>query len=69
MLGATSLRYTDPAEVYLRKLEPTRGSDDTSPTERPTDLPPARRPELMFIALGVVAALAAAAALVYVLGS
>jgi pSer/pThr/pTyr-binding forkhead associated (FHA) protein len=67
MLGSTSLRYIDPAEVYLRKLETARGQDDTSPTERPTDLPRRRRPELLLVGFGVLAALAATAALVYVL--
>jgi pSer/pThr/pTyr-binding forkhead associated (FHA) protein len=68
-LGATSLRYADPAELYLRKLETARGHDDTSPTERPRELPPRRRPELLLIGLGLLAALAAAATLVYVLAS
>jgi pSer/pThr/pTyr-binding forkhead associated (FHA) protein len=66
-LGSTSLRYIDPAEIYLRKLETARGQDDTSPTERPRDLPEHRRPELLLLAVGVTVALAAAAALVYVL--
>jgi pSer/pThr/pTyr-binding forkhead associated (FHA) protein len=66
VLGSTSLRYTDPAEVYLRKLETARGQDDTSPTERPRDLPAQRRPELLLVAIGVTLALAAAGALVYV---
>jgi pSer/pThr/pTyr-binding forkhead associated (FHA) protein len=66
-LGSTSLRYTDPAEVYLRKLETARGQDDTSPTEKPRELPEQKRPELLLIAVGVTVALAATAALVYVL--
>jgi pSer/pThr/pTyr-binding forkhead associated (FHA) protein len=70
MLGTTSLRYIDPAEVYLRKLETARGQDDTSPTERPREIaPPAARPELLFLGIGVTVALAAVAALVYVLFS
>jgi pSer/pThr/pTyr-binding forkhead associated (FHA) protein len=68
-LGSTSLRYADPAELYLRKLETARGHDDTSPTERPRELPARRRPELLLIGLGLLAALAAAATLVYVLVS
>jgi pSer/pThr/pTyr-binding forkhead associated (FHA) protein len=67
VLGATSLRYTDPAEVYLRKLETARGQDDTSPNERPKEVPQQRRPELLLLAVGVTLALAAAGALVYVL--
>ena len=66
-LGSTSLRYGDAAELYLRKLETVRGQDDTSPVERPTELPARRRPELLLIGLGVAAGLAAAAALIYVL--
>jgi pSer/pThr/pTyr-binding forkhead associated (FHA) protein len=66
-LGSTSLRYTDPAEVYLRKLETARGQDDTSPNAEPRPLPEPPRPELLLLAVGVTVALAAAAALVYVL--
>jgi ABC transport system ATP-binding/permease protein len=68
MLGSTSLRYTDPAEVYLRKLEHARGADGTSPIERPRAVEEVqRRPELLILGIGVTVALAAAAALVYVL--
>lgn len=63
MLGATSMRYHDPAEVYLRKLEETEPSQ--SPRSQPIAV--ARRPELALVAIGVVAALIAVGGILYVL--
>lgn len=63
-LGPTSMRYHDPAEVYLRKLEeedPSEAADGSRP------IAVGRRSELALIALGVVAALVALGGLVYVL--
>jgi pSer/pThr/pTyr-binding forkhead associated (FHA) protein len=65
-VGETRLRFTDPAEIYLRQLE--SGSDDVRVTAR-TEAPLARRrrPELWLVLLGAAAALAAAAGLVWML--
>jgi pSer/pThr/pTyr-binding forkhead associated (FHA) protein len=63
-LGSTSLRYSDPAEVYLRKLET---SHEATPSPAEVPLIDARRPELVLAVLGIVAALVAAAGLLYVL--
>jgi pSer/pThr/pTyr-binding forkhead associated (FHA) protein len=69
-LSTTRLQFTDPAEVYLRKLERAGAPDELVVTAR-TQVPPvsvvAERPELALAFLGVVAALAAAAGLAYVL--
>lgn len=62
-LGATSMRYHDPAEVYLRKLEEEQPSDPQ--VSRPIAV--ARRPELALIAVGVLAALVAVGGILYVL--
>ena len=62
-LGATSMRYHDPAEVYLRKLEEEQPGDPN--VSRPIAV--GRRPEVLLIALGVVAALVAAGGILYVL--
>jgi pSer/pThr/pTyr-binding forkhead associated (FHA) protein len=67
MLGSTPLRYSDPAEVYLRKLEMLHGDEDGAQTGRAIPLPPPRRPELLLLGVGVTLALAALAALVYLL--
>jgi pSer/pThr/pTyr-binding forkhead associated (FHA) protein len=70
VLGSTALRYADPAEVYLRKLETTPNPGDTAQTELParaSSVTVGRRPELLLLAFGVLAALAAAGALLYVL--
>jgi pSer/pThr/pTyr-binding forkhead associated (FHA) protein len=64
-VATTRLRFADPAEVYLRQLE--SGSDDgrvTARTEAPA-LARRRRPELWLVLLGVAAALAATAGLVW----
>ena len=53
-------------QVQQRVLETARGQDDTSPTERPRELPAHRRPELLLVAIGVTLALAAVGALAYV---
>jgi pSer/pThr/pTyr-binding forkhead associated (FHA) protein len=63
-LGATSMRYHDPAEVYLRKLE------EAEPHEPPAISRPiavARPPEMALVVLGVIAALAALGGILYVL--
>jgi pSer/pThr/pTyr-binding forkhead associated (FHA) protein len=66
-LGATSMRYHDPAEVYLRKL------DEETEHEPPTPQPPSqpivvtRRAELALIVMGIVLAVAALGGMVYVL--
>jgi pSer/pThr/pTyr-binding forkhead associated (FHA) protein len=66
-LGATSMRYHDPAEVYLRKLdeEPLHLPVTPQPPSQPIAV--TRRPELALIVIGVVLALAAVGGLVYVL--
>jgi pSer/pThr/pTyr-binding forkhead associated (FHA) protein len=67
-LGSTILRYTDPAEVYLRKLDASSTPEEnTQSVERPRRGPDARRPELALAALGIAVALLAVAGLVYVL--
>jgi hypothetical protein len=63
-LGATSMRYHDPAEVYLRKLEEAEPHDPPS-ASRPIAL--SRPPEIALIALGVVVALVAIGGILYVL--
>ncbi len=64
MLGATSMRYHDPAEVYLRKLE------EQQPSEAPAVSRPivvARPPELALVVVGALAALVAIGGILYVL--
>jgi len=63
-LGATSMRYHDPAEVYLRKLEEEQPSAPPPPS-RP--IAAARRPELALVIVGVLAALVALGGILYVL--
>jgi pSer/pThr/pTyr-binding forkhead associated (FHA) protein len=63
-LGATAMRYHDPAEVYLRKLE------EEQPSEPPQVSQPivvARRPELALVIVGILAALVAVGGILYVL--
>jgi len=73
VFGGTTLRFADPAELYLRKLEDAATPDEPEPAKKPTKAPqkatPAResRPELALIAFGAVIALLAAGAIVYVL--
>jgi pSer/pThr/pTyr-binding forkhead associated (FHA) protein len=65
-LGATTMRYHDPAEVYLRKLEeenPERASDPKP--SQPHQV--SRRPEVALVVVGVVLALVALGGIVYVL--
>jgi pSer/pThr/pTyr-binding forkhead associated (FHA) protein len=66
-LGATSMRYHDPAEVYLRKLD--EGTVHDPPTSQPPSQPTVvtRRAELALIVMGIVLALAAVGGMVYVL--
>jgi len=66
-LGDTSLRYADPAEVYLRRLETPGTPDESEPAPARPAPAPRRGPELWVIAIGALVALAAAAGLVYVL--
>ena len=63
-LGPTSMRYHDPAEVYLRKLEEEQPSE-AQQASRPIRV--GRRPEVALIALGVAAALVALGGILYVL--
>jgi pSer/pThr/pTyr-binding forkhead associated (FHA) protein len=63
-LGTTSMRYHDPAEVYLRKLE------EDQPQQPPAVSAPivvSRPPEMALIALGVIVALVAVGGILYVL--
>lgn len=64
VFGGTALRYVDPAEVYLAKLESAATPDEP---EAPRPRARERRPELLLVLLGGMAALIAAAALVWVL--
>ncbi len=72
-LGETSLRYHDPAEVYLRKLEASTTPDElertaqTAAPPRAASSPSGRRPELVVAVIGGVMALAATAGLLYVI--
>lgn len=63
-LGATAMRYHDPAEVYLRKLEESEPQDPPN-ASRPIVV--SRPPEVALVALGVVAALVAIGGILYVL--
>ncbi|HZS36272.1 MAG TPA: FHA domain-containing protein [Polyangia bacterium] len=67
VLGTTSLRYHDPAEVYLRRLETPGTPDESEPHPAAPARNVRRRPELLVAIVGGALALAAAAALVYVL--
>lgn len=65
-LGATRMRYHDPAEVYLRKLEAeAAASSPASPPSQPIAV--GRRPELVLVIVGISAALLALGGLIYVL--
>ena len=63
-LGATAMRYHDPAEVYLRKLEEEQPSAAPPPSQ---PIAVSRRPELALIVVGGLAALVALGGLLYVL--
>ena len=65
--GTTALRFIDPAEVYLRKLESASTADEPLSAGTKSAARPGSRPELLFALFGGVAALLAAIALVYVL--
>jgi pSer/pThr/pTyr-binding forkhead associated (FHA) protein len=65
-LGGTTLRFADPAEVYLHKLEASTTPDETEPGAA-TASKERGRPELLMIIVGMVAAVAAGAGLLYVL--
>jgi pSer/pThr/pTyr-binding forkhead associated (FHA) protein len=67
-LGATSMRYHDPAEVYLRKLEAEAAASSQSSSSQPSQpIAVGRRPELLLVVVGVLAALVALGGLLYVL--
>jgi pSer/pThr/pTyr-binding forkhead associated (FHA) protein len=66
-LGTTSMRYHDPAEVYLRKLDDESVEEPPQPQSPSQPIRVARRPELAFIIVGAVLALAALGGIVYVL--
>ena len=63
-LGATSMRYHDPAEVYLRKLEEEQPHDPPA-ASRPITV--ARPPEMALVVIGAIAALVALGGILYVL--
>jgi pSer/pThr/pTyr-binding forkhead associated (FHA) protein len=64
-LGATAMRYHDPAEVYLRKLEEQQAAESPPSISQPIVV--ARRPEMALILLGVLAAVVALGGILYVL--
>lgn len=63
-LGATSMRYHDPAEVYLRKLEEEQPHD---PPAASAPIVVSRPPEIALVVLGAIAALVALGGILYVL--
>ena len=65
ILGATSMRYHDPAEVYLRKLEEEQPSDPQVASRQIAVSRP--RPEIALVVLGAIAALVALGGILYVL--
>ena len=65
VLGATSMRYHDPAEVYLRKLEEEQPSDPQVASRQIAVSRP--RPEIALVVLGAIAALVALGGILYVL--
>jgi pSer/pThr/pTyr-binding forkhead associated (FHA) protein len=65
-LSATAMRYHDPAEVYLRKLDEQHA--ERSPPSSPSQpLAVGRRPELALMIVGVAVALVALGGILYVL--
>jgi pSer/pThr/pTyr-binding forkhead associated (FHA) protein len=67
-LGATSMRYQDPAEVYLRRLEESGSNEpDPDPAALSRPIVVSRPPEMALVVLGVIAALAALGGILYVL--
>jgi pSer/pThr/pTyr-binding forkhead associated (FHA) protein len=65
--GGTSLRFHDPAERYLAKLEAAPDEAERRPQPRPARARAAMRPEWLLAGAGLAIALAAAAGLVWVL--
>jgi len=63
-LGATAMRYHDPAEVYLRKLEEEQPHDPPA-ASRPIAV--SRPPEIALVVVGAIAALVALGGILYVL--
>jgi len=63
-LGATTMRYHDPAEVYLRKLEEEQPHD---PPAASAPIVVSRPPEIALVVLGAIAALVALGGILYVL--
>jgi pSer/pThr/pTyr-binding forkhead associated (FHA) protein len=63
-LGATAMRYHDPAEVYLRKLEEEQPHDPPAASQ---PIVVSRPPEIALVVLGVIAALVAIGGILYVL--
>jgi pSer/pThr/pTyr-binding forkhead associated (FHA) protein len=65
-LGATSMGYHDPAEVYLRKLEEEK-AEPSSPSQPSQPIAVGRRPELALMIVGVLVAVVALGGILYVL--
>ena len=63
-LGTTAMRYHDPAEVYLRKLEEEQPHDPPA-ASRPIAV--SRPPEIALVVVGAIAALVALGGILYVL--
>lgn len=63
-LGATAMRYHDPAEVYLRQLEEEQPHD---PPVASAPIVVSRPPEIALVVLGAIAALVALGGILYVL--
>jgi pSer/pThr/pTyr-binding forkhead associated (FHA) protein len=63
-LGATAMRYHDPAEVYLRKLEEEQPHD---PPVASRPIAVSRPPEIALVVVGAIAALVALGGILYVL--
>ena len=61
------MRYQDPAEVYLRKLEEARAERARHPAALSRPIVVSRPPEMALVVLGVLAALAALGGILYVL--
>ena len=62
VLGDATLRFVDPAESYLRRLEATPESVASAPAARP----PAKRREWMLVAGGIIAVVLGVLGLVWV---
>jgi pSer/pThr/pTyr-binding forkhead associated (FHA) protein len=72
-VGKVQLTFSDPAEVYLARLEqvptPEEGPSTTVRTQKPAVALPARRGELVIVAVAAAVAMVAAAGLVYLWAS